>query len=399
VRAELPLLDGFLALDLTDLKGQFAGKLLRDFGLKVIKIEPPSGDPVRWMMPFKDDQPHPEGSLRFAYLNAGKQSLTLDIEKAEGREVLLRLVAQADVLLESFAPGTLDRLGLGEAMLKEWNPKLIVTSVTGFGQTGPHRAYACPDIVGLAMGGLMYISGDPSLPPVKAPETQSYYFACLYAALGTLLALWQRGQDGQGQAIDISIQEAVACQEHLIRTFATDGESITRHGSQHEHVAPANIFPASDGYVYLFVTRAHWKRLLDFWPDHPKKFEEPEWFDNDFRRERVDELNEIVAGFTRQFKRDELAHNLQKAGIPCLAVNTPITFIDNGHIKARRLFQPVTHPYLGAHVQNVFPLMVDGERAAAAPPPLLGEHTRSVLATRLGLKPSELDHLQAQGVI
>lgn len=395
----MPLLDGLLALDLTDLKGQFCGKLLRDFGIETVKIEPPSGDPVRWLEPFKDDQPHPEGSLRFAYLNAGKQSLTLDLEKPDGRDLLLRLVEQADVLLESFPPGTLDRLGFGEDVLKERNPRLLVTSVTGFGQTGPHRDYACPDIVGLAMGGLMYISGDPSMPPLKAPETQAYYFGCLYAALGTLLALWQRGADGQGRCVDVSIQEAIACQEHLIRTFATDGESITRHGSQHEHVAPANIFPARDGYVYLFVTRAHWKRLLDFWPDHPPKFEEPDWFDNDFRRERVDELNEFMSGFTRQFKRDELAHSLQKAGIPCLAVNTPMAFLQEEHIRARQLFQQVQHPVLGEYLQNVFPLVVDGERARPAPPPLLGENTREILAGRLGLSLAEIDDLEARSVV
>jgi len=395
----MPLLEGYLALDLTDLKGQFCGKLLRDFGFDVIKVEPPGGDPVRRLGPFKDDRPHPEGSLRFAYLNSGKQSLTLDIEKPAGRDLLLRLVEQADVLLESFPPGALDRLGLGEQALRERNPRLLLTSVTGFGQTGPHRDYACPDIVGLAMGGLMYISGDPDLPPVKAPETQSYYFASVYAALGTLLSLWQRGTDGQGRAVDVSIQEVIACQEHIIRTFATDGESITRHGSQHEHVAPANIFPTSDGYVYLFVTRAHWKLLLNFWEGHPAMLDQPEWLDNDFRRERVDELNELVSGFTGRFKRDELAARLQQAGIPCLAVNTPGAFMREEHIQARQLFQPVQHSVLGAYQQNAFPLLVDGQREPPAPPPLLGQHTRDILTTRLGLSNQDVESLSAQGVI
>src|SRR6266571_2644354 len=183
----MSLLSGLVALDLTDLKGQMCGKLLHDFGFEVIKIESPRGDPVRRLAPFKDDVPHLEGSLRFAYLNAGKKSLTLDIERPEGRELLLRLAEQADVLIESSAPGALD---LDE--FRRRNPKLLITSVSGFGQTGPHRDYLCPDIVGLAMGGLMYVAGDPSLPPVNAPETQSFYFASTYAALGTLLSLWQR---------------------------------------------------------------------------------------------------------------------------------------------------------------------------------------------------------------
>jgi len=388
------MLSGYLALDLTDLKGQLCGKLLRDFGFDVIKIEPPGGDPVRRLGPFKDDAPHLEGSLRFAYLNSGKKSLTLDATRPEGWDVLLRLAEQADVLLESSPPGTLDL-----DALRQRNPKLLITSVTGFGQTGPHRDYLCPDIVGFAMGGLMYISGDPELPPVNAPETQSCYFASTYAALGTLLSLWQRGRDGQGRSVDVSIQETIASQEHLIRTFATDGESITRHGSQHEHVAPANIFPASDGYVYLFVTRAHWKRLLDFWKDHPPMLDEPEWLDNDFRRARVDELNDLVSAFTRRFRRDELAEQLQKAGIPCLAVNTPMAFIREEHIQARQLFQPVEHPYLGSYLQTAFPLIADGQRQPAVPPPLLGEHTREILIERLGLSMEQLELLFAQGVI
>ncbi|HEY8695099.1 MAG TPA: CoA transferase [Chloroflexota bacterium] len=390
----MPLLTGCLALDLTDLKGQFAGKLLRDFGFEVIKVEPPAGDPVRRTGPFMGDVPHLEGSLRFAYLNAGKKSLTLDVEQRQGWELLLKLAEQADVLIESSAPGTLDL-----DALRARNPKLLVTSVTGFGQTGPHRDYACPDIVGLAMGGLMYISGDPALPPVKAPETQSYYFACAYAALGTLLALWQRGTDGQGRAVDVSIQETIASQEHMIRTFATDGQSIVRHGSQHEHVAPANVFPTSDGYVYLFVTRTHWKLLMDFWPDHPPEFDGPEWLDNDFRHEHEHEINVRVEEFTRRFRRDDLAAQLQRAGIPCLALNSPTAFMQEEHIQARQLFQPVQHPHLGSYLQTGFPLLVDGQREPAAPPPLLGQHTREILTNRLGLTLTEIELLFAQGVI
>ncbi len=390
----MPLLSGFLALDLTDLKGQMCGKLLRDFGLEVIKIEPPGGDTVRRMGPFKEGVPHLEGSLRFAYLNAGKKSLTLDLQRPQGRELLMRLVEQADVVVESSPPGALDL----EA-LRGCNPKLLVASVSGFGQTGPHRDYLCPDIVGFAMGGLMYTSGDPSLPPVNAPETQSYYFACLYAALGTLLSLYRRLDDGQGRSVDVSIQEAIASQEHLIRTFATDGHSITRHGSQHEHVAPANIFPTSDGYVYLFVTRAHWKRLMDFWEDHPPHFAEPEWENNDFRHEHEAEINVAVEAFTRRWKRDELADQLQKAGIPCLPVNSPTSFMQHEHVLARQLFQPVEHPYLGPYAQTAFPPLIDGRRASVEPPPLVGQHTREVLSQRLGLDSGEIELLFAQGVI
>ena len=390
----MTLLNGCTALDLTDLKGQMCGKLLRDFGFEVIKIEPPDGDSVRRLAPFKDGETGPEGSLRFAYLNAGKQSLTLDVDRPEGFDLLLRLAEQADVLLDSGPPGSLDL-----AAVTQRNPKLVVTSVTGFGQTGPYRDYLCPDIVGLAMGGLTYISGDPSLPPVSAPETQSYYFASVYAALGTLLALWQRGHDRQAQAVDVSVQEAIASQEHLIRCFGFDGMSVSRHGSQHEHVAPANIFPTRDGYVYLFVTAAHWQLFLDAWPDHPSVLDDPHMLDNDYRHQRADELNAMVSAFTRTFGRDDLAEMMQQRGVPCLAVNSPRAFLRDEHIQARGLFGKAQHPVLGEYQQTSFPLLVDGQREAPQPPPLLGQHTREILQDRLGLQPSEIERLAAQGVV
>lgn len=390
----MALLNGLLALDLTDLKGQMCGKLLRDFGFEVFKIEPPGGDPTRRLGPFKDDLPHLEGSLRFAYLNGGKKSLTLDVGQAEGWEVLLKLAEIADVLLDSAPPGVLDH-----AALRSRNPRLLITSVTGFGQTGPYAGLPCPDIVGLAMGGLMSISGDPTLPPVKAPETQSSYFACAYAALGTMLSLWQRGKDDRGRTVDVSIQEAIASQEHLVRTFGFNHESIRRHGSQHEHVAPANIFPASDGYVYLFVTRAHWKLLLEVWKEHPAELDEPQWLENDYRRERVDFLNDLLSAYTQRFKRDDLARTMQEQGIPCLSVNSPAAFLNEEHIRARRLFAPLEHPVLGRYEQVAFPLLVDGQREAAAPPPLLGQHTREILVDRLGMSAGEYELLFAQGIV
>lgn len=374
------------------------GKMLRDFGLDVIKIEPPGGDPVRRMGPFKDDLPHLEGSLRFAYLNGGKKSLTLDITRKEGRDLLLQLVERADVLIESAPPGAMHQLGLGSGQLCQANPRLQITSVSSFGVDGPYAGFLGPDMVAFAMGGLMSICGDAALPPTNAPETQSYYYASIFAALGTLLALWERGKDAQARSVDVSIQETIASQEHMIRTYATDGESIVRHGSQHEHVAPANIFPTADGYVYLFVTRAHWKLLLDFWDGHPAHLDAPDWLDNDFRHEHEAEINELVSAFTRRFTRDDLTDRLQKAGIPSLPVNTPTAFMNHDHIRARQLFQPVDHPYLGAYSQTTFPLIVDGARAPAEPPPTLGQHTREILQS-LGLSTQDLEVLFAQGII
>ena len=393
------LLEGYTALDLTDLRGQFCGKVLRDLGMQVIKVEPPGGDPVRRIGPFAHDRPHLESSLRFAYLNAGKQSLTLDLAHPEGRDLLLRLVEQVDVLVESFAPGTLEQLGLGEAALRARNPRLVLTSVTGFGQTGPHRDYLCPDLVGLAVGGLMNISGDPALPPVNAPETQSFYFTCVYAALGTLLSLWRREQAGEGHRVDVAVQEAIGSQEHMVRTFGFDNEVMMRHGSQHEHVAPANIFPTKDGYVYLFVSLPHWRLLLKLWDDHPPQLDSKEWEANHVRRAAADWLNEQVSQFTRRYTSAEFVRLMQENGVPSLPVNSPGEFARDEQVQFRKLFQSTVHPLLGEYAQVAFPVLMDGERVPAAPPPLLGEHTQAVLAERLGLTPLEVELLFAQAIV
>jgi CoA:oxalate CoA-transferase len=394
-----PLLAGMRVLDLSDLKGQLCGRLLRDLGMEVIKVEPPGGDMVRRLEPFARDEPHLEGSLRFAYLNAGKLSLTLDFGRPAGRELLLRLVEQSDVLLESFGPGELACVGLGPDELRTRNPGLVITSITGFGQTGPKRDMPCPDLVGLALGGLLYVSGDPSLPPVKAPETQSFYFACVYAALATLLALWQRSRDNRGRSADISIQEGVASQEHLIRAAGFDGETIRRHGSQHEFVAPANIFPAQDGWVYLFVSQQHWRAFLSLWRDHPAELDARKYESNSVRKAKCDWLNQVIGQFTRQFTKEAFVRLMQERGIPCLPVNSLSDFANDEQLRFRGLFQPTRHATLGGYQQIAFPVLIDGARTPGLPPPLLGQHTHAILTERLGLSQCEVSVLFAQRVI
>ncbi|HEY7061978.1 MAG TPA: CoA transferase [Chloroflexota bacterium] len=455
------LLEGYTALDLTDLRGQMCGKVLRDLGVEVVKVEPPAGDPVRRLGPFAHDTPGLERSLRFAWLNGGKQSLTLDLAQPQGRDLLLRLAEQADVLLESGDPGALDALGLGATTLRARNPRLVVTSVSGFGQDGPHRDYLAPELVAFALGGLMYVSGDPALPPVKGPETQASYYASLYAALGTLLALWRRdagetpspqppvpregtggfpaepapatpspnplppqgagasgyapaggtppfpfaggrgagGVRGQGTHVDVAVQETLASQEHLIRAFGLEGHNIERYGSQHATVAPANVFPTKDGYVYLFVSRPHWRLLLNLMPDHDPGLDDPKWLANHLRRAHAEWINAEVERFTRQYAKDELVRLLQENGIPCLPVNAPGEFVRDEQIQYRGLFQPTTHPALGEYAQPAFPAVMDGERVPAAAPPLLGQHTAAILRDRLGLAPAEIELLFAQGII
>src|SRR5438445_2982978 len=212
------LLQGYRVLDLTSAMGAFCGKLLRDLGMDVIKVEPPAGDALRSEPPFANGHVHREGSLCFAYLNAGKRGITGDITKKSGRKLLLDLVARSDIVGESFEPGHLAAQNLSYESLIERQKKLILVSISGFGQDGPYSHFKTPDIVGTAMGGLLYISGDPGLAPCNPPETHSYCVDRRFTACGLLLALWQRETRGIGAWIDASIQASMALHEHVALT-------------------------------------------------------------------------------------------------------------------------------------------------------------------------------------
>ncbi len=367
----MAFLKGFRALDLTGLSGQLCGRIMADLGMEVIMIEPPGGDPVRKLAPFVKSPGGSELSTAFAHLNAGKASKVLDLDREADREVFRKLVETVDVVLESFQPGELDAKGLGYKTLAAINPGLVMGSITGFGQTGPKKNLACNDLVALAESGFLYISGDPSLPPCRPPETQAYYFASLFAAAGVLAALYRREQTGQGDHVDSSMQETLATQEHIIRLWANDKQISKRAGSQHGSVAPAKIFPCRDGFVYLYVTRQHWKLFLTIWQDHPPVFDLPDWLNNLYRRAHADELNLAVEAFIGKFTRAEITDLLQAKGIPCVPVNTPMGFANDDHVQSRGFMVPVEHAGFGSAKQPAMPFVIDGARPAVGSVPVL----------------------------
>ena len=364
-------LQGFRALDLTTLSGQLCGRMLADLGMEVIKIEPPGGDPVRKLAPFVKLPNGSELSTPFAHLNAGKASKVLDLGKEADREAFRKLVETADVLLESFQPGELDAKGLGYKSLAAINPGIVMASITGFGQTGKKKNLACNDLVALAESGFLYISGDPSLPPCRPPETQAYYFASLFAAAGLLAALYRREHTGQGDHVDSSMQETLATQEHIIRLWANEKQISKRAGSQHGSVAPAKIFPCRDGFVYLYVTRQHWKLFLTVWKDHPPVFDAPEWLNNVYRRAHADELNPAVQALLSKYTMAEITDLLQAKGIPCVPVNTPMGFANDEHVRGRGFMAPVEHVGFGSTKQPAMPFVIDGARPAVGSVPVL----------------------------
>jgi crotonobetainyl-CoA:carnitine CoA-transferase CaiB-like acyl-CoA transferase len=364
-------LEGYRALDLTTLSGQLCGRILADLGMEVIKIEPPGGDPMRKLAPFVKAPDGSELSTTFAHLNAGKASKVLDLEQEADREAFRKLVETADVVLESFPPGELDARALGYQSLAAINPGVVMGSVSCFGQTGPKKNLACNDLVALAESGFLYISGDPSLPPCRPPETQAYYFASLFATAGILAALYRRERTGLGDHVDSSMQETLATQEHIIRLWANEKQISKRAGSQHGSVAPAKIFPCRDGFVYLYVTRQHWKLFLTIWKDHPPVFDLPDWLNNLYRRAHADELNTAVEAFIGQFTMAEITDLLQAKGIPCVPVNTPLGFADDDHVQSRGFMATVEHTGFGSARQPAMPFVIDGIRPAVASVPVL----------------------------
>ncbi len=364
-------LKGFRALDLTGLSGQLAGRMLADLGMEVIKIEPPTGDPVRNLAPFVTAASGAKLSTAFAHLNAGKASKVVDLDSEAGRTTFRKLVESADVVLESFQPGELDGKALGYKDLSAINPGIVMASITGFGQTGPKKNFACNDLVALAESGFLYISGDPALAPCRPPETQAYYFASLFATAGVLAALYRRERSGVGDHIDTSMQETLATQEHIVRLWANEKQIAKRAGSQHGSVAPAKIFPCRDGFVYLYVTRQHWKLFLTIWKDHPPVFDKADWLNNVYRREHADELNPAVEAYLSKFTMAEITELLQEKGIPCVPVNTPMGFANDEHVQGRGFMAPVEHAGFGNTNQPAMPFVIDGARPAVGSVPIL----------------------------
>ena len=379
--------------------GAFCGKLLRDFGMDVIKIEPPGGDAGRRQPPFARGSEGREESLRFAYLNAGKRSVTLDIARERGRKLFLDLVARSDIVLETFEPGYLAAHQLGCEDLLERRSDLIVIALSGFGQDGPYAHFKMADIVGTAMGGLLYISGDPTMEPCNPPETQSYYYGSLFAAYGALLALWQRETRGVGAYIDASVQASMALHEHVAFNYSAEGRVMKRAGSQHQHNAPANLFRCKNGYIALFVTQNHWPMLLKIWKDHAPELDDPKWINSNLRRAHADYINAEVTSFTSQFLKEDLAELFQQHGLPGLPVNSPSDFMKDPHIEARGFFTMVAHPGLGSVAQAGTPLLVTGQRPPPAPAPVIGQHNEEIFRGELGLDEREIERLAAEGVI
>lgn len=342
-------LEGVTVLELAGAEGEYCGKLLADFGAEVIKAEPPGGSPSRGEPPFKDDRPGPDQGLPFLYFNANKKSITADLETDAGRERVRRLARTADVVLESAAPGTLTAMGLGQADLRAANPRLVYASITAFGQTGPYSGYRWSELVAFAMGGLMYVSGKPSAPPVNAPGAQAFLVGSAHAALAILMALWHVRQGGAGQHIDVSMMDCLAAMENMVSRSASTGVHPRRDGTQHRFATPGTIYRCRDGFVHIFVTNSQpgaWDRFVH-WLGQPEALAGDEFNDPVYRRAHVAEVNRVVSGILAELPKEKVYEALQARHIPCAPVNTPLEFARDRHIQSRGFVIDTVHPRLG----------------------------------------------------
>ena len=394
-------LTGYRVLDLTQPLGLHCTKLLADMGADVVKVEPPEGEASRRVPPFKDDVPHPEHSLYFLHYNTNKRGITLNLESRDGREILLELVSKADVVVETGKPGYIDSLGLGYDVLSSVNPRIVMASITPFGQTGPWKDYKATDIAGLALGNTMAISGEPNAEPLHSPGELAYGMASTYGALGVAVALYHRMTSGAGQYIDVSMHEASAhIAGYAIPHYSHHHVKPYRSSRKAEVVDLYDAYRTKNGYVRLFIIPAEQWRSLVQWMGNPDPLTDPFFENAEFRRENTDVVHSAIANFCMQFTKEEMYEEGQRRHIGVSPVNTPVEFMESIHTKERGVFLDMEHPVIGKykHIGPV-PRFSESPGRVIRTAPLLGEHNEEIYGGELGFSQSDLAALAAAGLI
>ncbi len=410
-------LAGLRILELADETGQFCGKLLGDLGADMVKIEPPGGERCRHVGPFLDDIPDPERSLSFWYYNTSKHGITLNLKTADGRQLFARLAATADVILETFRPGFLASLGLDFEALRDQNPRLIMCSLTRFGQTGPWRDYASSDLLHMAAGGEMASSGYdeadvPNGPPIAPGGGNAWHMGCHFAYMAIMAALVHRTVSGIGQYIDASIHEACALTtEAAVANYVYRGEVLRRQTGRHHAAGPTprTQFRAKDGtYVCALVGgRLNPKfvkelaELLDRY-GMAGDLKDPKYQDQAVITANTSHIiDDLIANFIASLPAEEVYHAAQERGFTWGAVRAPEALLHDAHLHDRGFWKQVDHPELGrsfiypgeAAIYNGSPWRIS-KRA-----PLIGEHNLKIFCDELGLSRGDLAVLAENHVI
>ena len=392
-------LDGVRVLDLSRfIAGPYCAMLLGDMGADVIKIEPPGrGENSRTIAPFIQGE-----SLYTMVFNRNKRSLTLNLRAEAGKALLRDLLGKADVLVENYVPGTLEKMGFDWDTLRALNPRLIVTRISGFGQTGPLSREPCFDVIAQTMSGLMDITGEADGKPTMAGTYVVDYSTGLYATIGTLGALQARQRTGAGQVVDVALLDSAlsmlmtAIPEQLLL-----GRTMTRRGNRDRYGAPANTFPTLDGeWVHLASAGEPMFRALASTLGRPELADDPRFCDNDARMTNVEALEEIIAAWTRTLTAAQLLDALQTIGVPSAKVARVSELVEHPHLAHRGQLLEMQHPKAGA-----VPMQGFSVRFAASPmrlrhaPPMLGQHTDEVLEEWLALKREQIEQLRQSKVV
>ncbi len=380
----MSILDGCRVIDLADEKGLLCSRLLADMGAEVIRIQKP-GEEVSQV-----------------YANFGKRCISLNIENQAGRRLLMQFVPQVDVIVESFSPGYLDSLGLGYPALSRINPRLILASITGFGQTGPDRLKKSSDLVASASGGQLYVCGEPGQPPLKPYGSQTYFTACLFAANGILLALWRRHTSGKGQQIDISIHECVAATlDHVLVRYFAEGEVAQRQGSLYWNKA-FRIFPCRDGHILLSLFQ-NWNTLVEWLASEgmAADLSDRKWMDPNERENNIDHIIDVLEKWTLSHTVNELLEIGQLMRFPWANVASISEVVSSPQLNERGYFVEAFDPDSGKRYK--FPgspvKMSASPWEVSSGIPRTGEYNREFYLSVLGLTEKEFGRLIEEGVI
>lgn len=391
-------LSGLVVLDLSgNISGPYCTKLLADYGADVIKIETPGeGDPSRQSGPFPGDQPHPERSGLFLFLNTGKKGITLDLESESGVHIFKRLVERADMLVENYRPGVMAKLGIDYQTLSGINPSLVMASISYFGQDGPYRDWNGCDMVAQAMGGLMALTGEADREPLKLPLDQAEFQAGLNAAVALLCALYFRDETGDGQHIDISVQEAVASiLEGALTTCSYSGYVMQRIGPRHQHKCPSTIMRANDRFVHI-QSGAYWDHFAAL-AEAPHLMEPR--LASVFRYRYADEVEQAIRPWVERHTAQQIFDTGQEWRIPVAMVLGIEGLTADPQYEARDCFQEIDHPRAGRLAYPGAPFRMSESPPEMRRAPLLGEHNEDIYAGMLGLNRDYLTELKEQGVI
>lgn len=402
------LLSGLKVLEFGEfVSAPYCAKLLADLGADVIKVETPEGgDPARRRGPFQQGIPHHERSGLFLYLNTNKLGISLDAHTPTGREIFLKLVQWADVVVENAGPGKLAALRLGFAELAAVKPDIVLTSISPFGQGGPYRDYKATDLVSFHMGGYASVVGGPvedvnTEPPLKAAEHQADYVAAVNAAGATLAALLFRDRTGSGQHVDVSKQESmIPFVFQRIAQISYQDKIPSRELKNNPSDGVVAVLPTCDGFIAISPREDHlWARWMEVMGN-------PEWADDERFQSRASRsanwhyLEPLLIEWTSKRRKDEIFRSAQSARVPSFPVNSMEGIFESPQLQHREFFQDIDHPYAGALSYPTLPYKFStAEWMLRRPAPLHGEHNQEILGDLLGYSNAELTRLRQCGVI